>query len=224
MEYFTNTITDLYENYTKHPIIFIAITEKSDLKPNMMRIFLEKIHIPKLNLQQRYEMLQWYACAMDLNMTDGLLERKKPNKETLIMSGKQHLNSYVKDVLYRVASKTETFVHGDLDTLVHFAMRESYLKQIACSSYLSRDPNLSYIQEEDFNKALGLHINIYYKIVKTKQILFHVLLDSRDIVLPEHGLHHIRYSAAPPTGSGCEFKPSRDPDHSENFIKIGSAI
>ncbi|CAH0728500.1 unnamed protein product, partial [Brenthis ino] len=170
MEYFTNTITDLYENYTKHRIIFIAITEKSDLKPNMMRIFLEKIHIPKLNLQQRYKMLQWYACAMDLNMMDGLLEKNKPNKKTLIMSEKQHLNSYVKDVLYRVASKTETFVYGDLDTLVHFAMRESYLKQIACSSYLSQDPNLSYIQEEDFNKALDSIRNLQSQHLDTPKI------------------------------------------------------
>ncbi|CAH2045210.1 unnamed protein product, partial [Iphiclides podalirius] len=53
MEYFINSLTDLYENYTKHPIIFFAISEKIDLKPNIMRIFLDKFHLPKLNVQQR---------------------------------------------------------------------------------------------------------------------------------------------------------------------------
>lgn len=156
MEYFTNTITDLYEHYTKHPIIFVAITEKSDLKPNMMRIFLETFHIPKLSLQQRYQMLKWYANFINLNMTDGLINREKLGQKLILDPEEQYVDSYVNDALYRVASKTETFVHGDLDTLMHFAMRESYLKQTECSSYISQDPNLSYIQEEDFNKALGL--------------------------------------------------------------------
>ncbi|XP_047537016.1 peroxisome assembly factor 2 [Vanessa atalanta] len=154
MEYFTNTLTDLFENYTKHPIIFIALTEKIDLKPNIMRIFLEKIHIPKLNLQQRFDMLKWYASVMNLNLNDTNTQKTNIN----IIDGdntEEHcLSNLMKDILYRVASKTETFVHGDLDTLMHFALRESYLKQTNCPTQISRDPNLCLIQEEDFNNAL----------------------------------------------------------------------
>ncbi|XP_050354308.1 peroxisome assembly factor 2 [Nymphalis io] len=150
MEYFTNTLTDLFNNYTKHPIIFIALTEKNNLKPNMMRIFLEKIHIPKLNLQQRFDMLQWYASVMNLNDVD----IQKTNLIDSDSSEDHCLSSFMKDILYRVASKTETFAHGDLDTLMHFALRESYLKQTNSPTQISRDPNLSLIQEEDFNNAL----------------------------------------------------------------------
>ncbi|CAH2094674.1 unnamed protein product [Euphydryas editha] len=151
MEYFTNTLTELFENYTKHPIIFVAITEKIDLKPNMMRIFLEKIHIPKLNLQQRFDMLKWYASVMNLKLNE-IDNAKSDLYYTGENTEKEYLSSYMKDILYRVASKTETFAHGDLDTLMHFALRESYLKQ--SNSHMSRDPNFYLIQEDDFNSAL----------------------------------------------------------------------
>ncbi|XP_023934717.1 peroxisome assembly factor 2 [Bicyclus anynana] len=152
MEYFVTAITDLYENYTKHPIIFIAVTEKVDLKPNMMRIFLEKFHIPTLNVDQRYKLLLWYASAMGFIVSDN----NNTNQKCIDIGSEEslHLNSYLKDVLYRVASKTETFVYGDLDTLIHFAMRESYLNQTKGSSLISSDPNLRLVQEEDFSNAL----------------------------------------------------------------------
>ncbi|XP_034834037.1 peroxisomal ATPase PEX6 [Maniola hyperantus] len=156
MEYFIKAITDLYENYTKHPIIFIAVTEKVDLKPNMMRIFLEKFHIPKLNAQQRYELLQWYASVMSLNIYDNRIDDRNSTQKYIHIDSeeKEYLHSYIKDVLFRVASKTETFVYGDLDTLMHFAMRESYLKQTKGKCQISSDPNLCLVQEEDFNNAL----------------------------------------------------------------------
>ncbi|XP_045453093.1 peroxisome assembly factor 2 [Melitaea cinxia] len=151
MEYFTNTLTELFENYTKHPIIFVAITEKVDLKPNMMRIFLEKIHIPKLKLQQRFDMLKWYASVMNLRLNE-IDDAKSNLYYSDENADKGCLSSYMKDILYRVASKTETFAHGDLDTLMHFALRESYLKQN--NSNISHDPNLFLIEEDDFNSAL----------------------------------------------------------------------
>lgn len=154
MEYFTNTLTELFENYTKHPIIFIAITERVDLKPNMMRIFLEKIHIPKLKLQQRFDMLKWYASVMNLRLNE--IDDAKSNLYYSDENAeKECLSSYMKDILYRVASKTETFAHGDLDTLMHFALRESYLKQN--NSNISHDTNLYLIEEDDFNSALGMY-------------------------------------------------------------------
>ncbi|XP_026331724.1 peroxisome biogenesis protein 6, partial [Hyposmocoma kahamanoa] len=141
IEYFLNTITDLYQNYTKHQIFFIAVTERTDLKPNILRIFLEKFHIPKLNVHQRHQVLEWFAEVMQLNI-DEEVDKNKCRDE---------LSENTKEVLQRVAAKTETFLYGDLDTLVHFAMRESYLKQ---HNRLQTDPNLQLVKEEDFNSAL----------------------------------------------------------------------
>ncbi|CAH2231683.1 jg2341 [Pararge aegeria aegeria] len=156
MEYFVTAITDLYENYTKHPIIFIAVTTKVDLKPNMMRIFLEKFHIPTPNVEQRYKLLMWYASVMGININDNRLDNKNSNQKNIYIDSEEnlYLSNYIKDVLYRVASKTETFVYGDLDTLMHFAMRESYLKQSKERSLISSDPNLCLVKEEDFSNAL----------------------------------------------------------------------
>lgn len=147
-----NTITDLYQNYTKHPIIFIAVTERQDLKPNVLRMFLDKFHIPRLNVQQRYEMLEWFATVMQLNI-DGE-EQISPDQITTdkeIVS----LSKSARDVLQRVAAKTETFLYGDLDTLLHFAIRESYLKQHNSYNQLPPEPDLHLVHEEDFNSALG---------------------------------------------------------------------
>lgn len=144
IEYFLNTITDLYQNYTKHPIFIIAVTERTDLKPNILRIFLEKFHIPKLNVQQRHQVLEWLAEVMQLNIDDEVEQNKC----------RDELSESTKEVLQRVAAKTETFLYGDLDTLVHFAMRESYLKQ---HNRLQTDPNLQLVKEEDFNSALGIY-------------------------------------------------------------------
>ncbi|XP_026745379.1 peroxisome assembly factor 2-like [Trichoplusia ni] len=151
LEYFMNTITDLYQNYTKHPIVFIAITERQDLKPNVLRLFLEKFHIPRLNAQQRYEMLEWLASVMQLNI-DG--EEIVPTKNFYPHEDLVSLSKSSKDVLQRVAAKTETFLYGDIDTLLHFAIRESYLKQRNGYNQLPPDPNLHLVQEEDFNSAL----------------------------------------------------------------------
>lgn len=156
MEYFINSINDLYENYTKHPIIFFAISEKNDLKPNIMRIFLDKFHLPKLSIQQRFEMLQWFTAAMQLKIND---VNKKSNDISINLddiSSTSIISDQIKDVLQRVASKTETFVYGDLDTLIHFAIRESFLNQHSSNSHFSQeDPNLHLVREEDFNSALG---------------------------------------------------------------------
>lgn len=151
IEYFMNTITELYQNYTKHSIIFVAVTEKVDLKPNILRIFLEKFHIPRLNVQQRFEMLQWFAFAMELNIDE---EDEKIEGQSILIedSGEINISKHTKDVLQRIAAKTETFLYGDLDTLVHFAMRESYLKQ----HKQLPDPTLHLVKEEDFNSALGI--------------------------------------------------------------------
>ncbi|KAJ0173570.1 hypothetical protein K1T71_010719 [Dendrolimus kikuchii] len=148
MEYFMSTILDLYQNYTKHPIIFIAITERQDLKPNMLRIFIDKFHIGRPNLKQRYEMLEWFVSVMQLNI-DGI-EQTTPNEicDSLV------LNERVKNVLHKVAAKTETFLNGDLDVLLHFAMRESYLKQHNSYNQLPPDPDLQLVREEDFDSAL----------------------------------------------------------------------
>ncbi|RVE43915.1 hypothetical protein evm_011426 [Chilo suppressalis] len=154
VEYFINIIMDLYQNYTKHPIIFIAVTQKQDLKPNVLRLFLEKIHIPRLNAQQRYEMLQWFASVMQLSI-DGVPYMSKSNElnddnnDTVVF-----LTKSCQDVLQRVAAKTETFMYGDLDTLLHFAMRESFLKQQSSYIQLMPNPDLRIIGEEDFNSAL----------------------------------------------------------------------
>lgn len=155
LEYFMNTITDLYQNYTKHPIVFIAITERQDLKPNVLRLFLEKFHIPRLNTQQRYEMLEWLASVMQLNI-DG--EEIVPTKNFYPHEDLVSLSKSSKDVLQRVAAKTETFLYGDIDTLLHFAIRESYLKQRNGYNQLPPDPNLHLVQEEDFNSALGKYV------------------------------------------------------------------
>lgn len=150
LEYFINTITDLYQNYTKHPIIFIAVTERQDLKPNVLRMFLDKFNMPRLNAQQRYEMLEWFSIVMQLNIDKEELNLSQINvdKDTLC------LGKSAKDVLERVAAKTETFLYGDLDTLIHFAIRESYLKQHNSYNQLPPDPDLHLVQEEDFNSAL----------------------------------------------------------------------
>ncbi|XP_059053175.1 peroxisomal ATPase PEX6 [Achroia grisella] len=153
IEYFMNILTDLYLNYTKHPIIFVAVTERTDLKPNILRIFLEKFHIPKLNAQQRHEMLQWFTSTMQLNING---EEQKSNDETLmnIEDMEVSISKNAEDVLQRVAAKTETFRYGDIDTLVHFAIRESYLKQHNIYDQLPTDPDLHLVREEDFNSAL----------------------------------------------------------------------
>ncbi|XP_045502518.1 peroxisome assembly factor 2 [Colias croceus] len=154
IEYFINSITDLYQNYTKHSIIFIAVTENRDLKPNIMRLFLEKFHIPKLSVHQRNEILQWFTSIMDINIDN--VDNKELNADQKIVT-KDSIDNLIlhsKEVLQRVASKTETFRYGNLDTLMHFAMRESYLKQVNNYLQLPQDPNLHIIHEEDFNNAL----------------------------------------------------------------------
>ncbi|CAG9789382.1 unnamed protein product [Diatraea saccharalis] len=154
VEYFINIITDLYQNYNKHPIIFIAVTENQDLKPNVLRLFLEKIHIPKLNSQQRYEMLQWFTSVMQLSI-DGEPYINKCNELIEINDADEIIfNKHCRNVLQRVAAKTETFMYGDLDTLIHFAMRESYLKQQSSYIQLRPNPDLRHIREEDFTLAL----------------------------------------------------------------------
>ncbi|XP_050674959.1 peroxisomal biogenesis factor 6 [Leptidea sinapis] len=153
IEYFINSVTDLYQNYTKHPIILIAITEALDLKPNIVRLFLDKIHIPKLNSNQRYEMLEWFASIMDLNIDNANLKDFN-QKPTIQRSESDVLNKHSKEVLQRLASKTETFLYGNLDTLMHFALRESYLRQAENYLQLPTDPNLHIVHEDDFNHAL----------------------------------------------------------------------
>lgn len=159
MEYFSNTIIELYQNYNKHPIIFIAVTDRQDLKPNILRTFLEKFHIPRLNAQQRYQMLEWFSSVMGLRI-DGydLMEYNSLCERESIVCNES------KDALERVAAKTETFCYGDLDTLVHFAMRESYLKQHNSYNQLPPDPDLHFVKEEDFNSALGMYISLFLYI------------------------------------------------------------
>lgn len=140
-----NTMTDLYQNYTKHQIIFIAVTERQDLKPNILRLFLDKFHISRLNAQQRYETLEWFAKAMQLNI-DGAASSQLCEDE---------LPDSTIAVLKKVAAKTETFTYGDLDALMHFALRESYLKQQSNYDQILKDPDLTLVKEEDFNSALG---------------------------------------------------------------------
>lgn len=151
LEYFMNTITDLYQNYTRHPIIFVAITERQDLKPNMLRMFLDKFHIPRLNVQQRYEMLEWFATVMQLSIggEEITTDQLTTDKELVPLS------KSAQEMLQRVAAKTETFQYGDLDTLLHFAIRESYLKQHNTYNQLPPVPDLHLVQEEDFDSALG---------------------------------------------------------------------
>ncbi|XP_014371926.2 peroxisome biogenesis protein 6 [Papilio machaon] len=153
MEYFMNSITDLYENYTKHSIIFVAITDKVDLKPNIMRMFLDRFHLPRLNVEKRYEMLQWFAEAMQIKISDSDAQTKSNHSINIEDLPDLTLSKHSKEILQRVASKTETFVYGDLDTLVHFALRESYINQHN-HSQLVQDPNLQILREEDFNSAL----------------------------------------------------------------------
>ncbi|CAG9565548.1 unnamed protein product [Danaus chrysippus] len=153
-EYFNNTVTNLYENYTKHPIIFIALAEKMDLKPNMMRMFLEKVNFKKLNVEQRRDMLQWFISVMNIKIDDDEKGYYEKHQRIIDGSEKHVLSDHMKDVLFKVASKTETFLQGDLDVLMHFALRESYLKQAKCPTLFTRDANLRFIQEEDFDKAL----------------------------------------------------------------------
>ncbi|XP_013182873.2 peroxisomal ATPase PEX6 [Amyelois transitella] len=148
LEYFLNSITDLYQNYTKHPIIFIAITDRLELKPNILRIFLEKYHIPRPNVKQRFEMLQWFASVMQLNING------EKNEANFDLNSEVVLSRESNDVLRRIAAKTETFLYGDLDTLMHFALRESYLKQHNVYNQLPPVPDLHKVQEEDFNSAL----------------------------------------------------------------------
>ncbi|KAG6455481.1 hypothetical protein O3G_MSEX009205 [Manduca sexta] len=150
MEFFMNSIDELYQNYTKHPIIFIAVSERQDLKPNILRIFLERFHVSRLNAQQRYDMLEWFINVMQLkiNKEDHVVESNQ------LVGTETVLTQETKDVLRRIAAKTETFLSGDLDTLVHFALRESYLKQHKSYNKVRTDPDLSFVGEEDFNSAL----------------------------------------------------------------------
>ncbi|KAH9639293.1 hypothetical protein HF086_014157 [Spodoptera exigua] len=103
------------------------------------------------NFEQRYEMLEWFATVMQLNI-DGEeqlgLEQISTDKEIVSLS------KSARDVLQRVAAKTETFLYGDLDTLLHFAIRESYLKQHNSYNQLPPEPDLHLVHEEDFNSAL----------------------------------------------------------------------
>lgn len=143
IEYFVNTIITLYQNYTKHAIIFVAVTERTDLKPNILRIFLEKFHIPRLSLKERQEMLKWFVTVMQIEFADGNIE--KGSKECLDHS------FGLDDVMQRLAAKTETFLFGDLDTLIHFALREAYFKgdnESICGT------SLCSVKEDHFNSAL----------------------------------------------------------------------
>lgn len=149
IEYFVNSITDLFQNYTKHPIIFVAVTEKSDLKPNILRIFLDKFHIPKLTVQQRLEMLQWFVSVMQL-------ELESPDKEDKPMQiDISNMTETTIETLKRVAAKTETFIYGDMLTLIHFALREAYLETHNKCSEAHPDSSMHQIREEHFNTALG---------------------------------------------------------------------
>lgn len=129
------------------------MTENRDLKPNIMRLFLERFHIPKLTVQQRFDMLQWFSSAMELNI-DNQIYKKNENQEI----SKENLSLHSKEVLHRLASKAETFVYGNLDTLMHFALKESFIKQIENYPQLPQDPNLHVIHEDDFNCALGNNV------------------------------------------------------------------
>ncbi|KOB69766.1 Uncharacterized protein OBRU01_17305, partial [Operophtera brumata] len=135
-----------FENYTKHQIMFIAVTERQDLKPNILRLFLDKFHISRLSAQQRYETLEWFAKAMQLKI-DGEATSSESSKD-------DSLSSSTKEILKRVAAKTETFSYGDLDALMHFTLRESYLKQQSNYDQLLKDPDLTLLKEDDFNSAL----------------------------------------------------------------------
>lgn len=168
-------MTDLYQNYTKHQIIFIAITERQDLKPNIVRLFLDKFHISRLNAQQRYETLEWFAKAMQLKID--------VEAESCGSAKDGSLSSSTKEVLRKIAAKTETFGYGDLDALMHFALRESYLKQQSNYDKLLKDPDLTLVKEEDFNSALG---KFYFpeqrkKLPQNKIFLQKVLIFSESI-------------------------------------------
>lgn len=139
-----NSLRDLYQNYTKHQIIFIAITYGQELKPTTLSLFLEKFHIPTLNTQQRYETLEWFTKAMQLKIDGEALSKEI-----------DELCPSTKEVLRKVAAKTERFTHGDIDMLVNFAMDESYLKQLRSYDKLLKDPDVTLVKEEDFNLALG---------------------------------------------------------------------
>ncbi|GBP85812.1 Peroxisome assembly factor 2 [Eumeta japonica] len=153
MEYFMNSLTNLYQNYTKHSIIFIAVADRSDLKPNIRRIFLERFHILKPNAQERFEILKWFSLVMGLQINKGDNATSQFDNK-IFNTCETELDKNTEEILQRVAAKTETFRYGDIDTLMHFALRESYIKQHNSANELASDPNLSFIQEEDFNSAL----------------------------------------------------------------------
>lgn len=167
-EYFVNSLIDLYQNYTKHAIIFVAVTEISDLKPNILRLFLEKFHIPKLNAVQRLEMLQWFASVMQLRLEPTDTEKLSTDNGSVALDPDSlTLSKSTNEVLERVAAKTETFRYGDLDTLMHFALRESYLQQHNSMKESHLDPNI--LQEEHFNTALGNELSVWrFKLILKK--------------------------------------------------------
>ncbi|KAL0819562.1 hypothetical protein ABMA28_007655 [Loxostege sticticalis] len=103
------------------------------------------------NFEQRSEVLQWFASVMQLNING---EEIKESFDPFDVEIERPLSTNAKEVLQRVAAKTETFLYGDLDTLVHFAMRESYLKQQNAYVTIRPNPDLRLLQEEDFNSAL----------------------------------------------------------------------
>ncbi|XP_048486153.1 peroxisome assembly factor 2 [Plutella xylostella] len=156
IEYFENSLRDLYQNYTKHSIIFVAVTERQDLKPNILRIFLEKFHIPKLSNVQRCEMLEWFSLVHGLkfNQANRDSEEKQQKTQLRLHADESSVSTECKEMIQRVAAKTETFRYGDIDTLLHFALRESYLQQHHSSHESAADTDMRIVEEKHFDSAL----------------------------------------------------------------------
>lgn len=85
-------LRDLYENFNKFPIIFIASCDSSsELKSNLNRIFLEEFKILSPNNQERIEILSWLSLTKKLSFCNENFEQFLPKTEPMNSEHKSNL-------------------------------------------------------------------------------------------------------------------------------------
>lgn len=145
---FVKKLRDLYENFNKFPIIFIASCDSSvELKSNLNRIFLEEFKILSPSKQERIEILSWLSLTKKLSFCNENFEQFLPKTE---------LNIKHKSNLFEHENKNESSTENkeinktQVEEINHLAEND---KTDEISSKNKKTKNILYQSKNHKNKS-----------------------------------------------------------------------
>lgn len=158
---FQKELHNLFAQQRTYPIVLLALSNKSSLKPIIQRQFLETISIDAPSKGDRFNHLQW-LLHKDIIMQELFNSSRDVDNDLPLWNGrsmrsaKSQLARYYRcarnmDILQEVADKTQGFLFGDLKLLFQNAVKEQLVKHEPNSLWKLE----SYCRMEEFEKNLN---------------------------------------------------------------------